>query len=527
MGYKTIKTRGKFLIMGNEIRTEQKEKPEKPVNNKIGGSTGGLIFLFILCIVLSFVTGPVAFIFAPLAVIILIALIKDKKKICKRCGRSGIFRHVVNESGFCKDCERDGLTEVVEALKSECAKEEANIDRLKADYEKLYNEIAEKSRQDTFSELKSVVDELEEKRKQILVFDETIMLESFALYQPKFKFLASDEYKQKLVEIRARQKQLIKEDKAVYGAQDWTVNGSHSEGKKMVGDMKKLLLRSFNNECDYCVDNVKFNNIESHEKRIEKSFETLNKLGIIMKSGITQEYKKLKYDELYLAYEYKRKKEEEKEAAKKAREELREQQKLERELKEARERIAKEKKHFKAAIMELETKLKEAKDEAEKALVLENLEKTQKQYAELDNEEKIIDYREQNAKAGYIYIISNIGSFGESVYKIGMTRRLEPMERVEELGDASVPFGFDVHALVFSDNAPALEAKLHEHFYNNRVNKLNNRKEFFKTDINEIEKVIKEHYDKVVDVMKEAPAEQYRESLLLEKNQGASEKNTP
>lgn len=514
--------------MENEIRTHQKEKQEKAVKNKTGVSNGGLIFLFILCIVLSFATGLGAIVFAPLAVFILIVLIKSKRKKCKRCGRSGIARDFVKESGFCKDCERIRLTEVIEALKSECAKEEANVYQIKEDYEKFYNEIAEKAREDTFSELKSVLEELEEKRSQILVFDETIMLETFALYQPKFKFLTSDEYKQKLVEIRVQQKQLIKEDKAVYGTQDWTVNGSHSEGKKMVGDMKKLLLRSFNNECDYCVDNVKFNNIESHEKRIEKSFETLNKLGTIMKAGITQEYKKLKYDELHLAYEYQRKKEEEKEAAKKAREELREQQKLERELREARERIAKEKKHFKTAIAELETKLKDTSDETEKALILENLEKAQKQYAELDNEEKVIDYREQNAKAGYVYIISNIGSFGKGIYKIGMTRRLEPMERVEELGDASVPFGFDVHALVFSDNAPALEAKLHEHFYNRRVNKLNNRKEFFKADINEIERVIKEHYDKVVDVMKEAPAEQYRESLLLEKqeNQAVSENNT-
>jgi hypothetical protein len=98
-----------------------------------------------------------------------------------------------------------------------------------------------------------------------------------------------------------------------------------------------------------------------------------------------------------------------------------------------------------------------------------------------------------------------------------MTRRLEPMERIDELGDASVPFGFDVHALIFSDNAPALEAQLHEHFYKSRVNRLNNRKEFFKADINEIEKVVKEHYNKIVDMVKEAPAEQYRESLLVEK----------
>ncbi|WP_293415713.1 GIY-YIG nuclease family protein [Piscinibacter sp.] len=131
--------------------------------------------------------------------------------------------------------------------------------------------------------------------------------------------------------------------------------------------------------------------------------------------------------------------------------------------------------------------------------------------AELDKEERVIDYREQNAKAGYVYVISNVGAFGDGIYKIGMTRRLEPMERIDELGDASLPFWFDVHALVFSENAPALEAKLHERFAAGRLNKVNGRKEFFRADIAEIESVIRANYDAVVEVTHEAPAEQYRE----------------
>jgi len=130
-------------------------------------------------------------------------------------------------------------------------------------------------------------------------------------------------------------------------------------------------------------------------------------------------------------------------------------------------------------------------------------------------QKKLIDYREQNAKAGYVYVISNVGAFGEGVFKIGMTRRLEPMDRVDELGDASVPFWFDVHAMVFSNNAPALEAKLHERFAAGRLNKVNGRKEFFRADIAEIESVIRENYDAAVEVAHEAPAEQYRESLRM------------
>lgn len=365
-------------------------------------------------------------------------------------------------------------------------------------------------------QLSELEKQIELRKKEIIVLDDEILLETFALYKPQFKFQTSEEYKLRLHACREKQKQLIKSGAAVKINENWTVNNSKSEGRKMVNDMKKLLLRSFNNECDYCVDNVKFNNMEVNRKRIEKSFEQLNKLGRIMEANISDAYKKLKYEELYLAFEYQQKKQEEKEEQRRAREELREQQKLEQEIRQAREKIAKEKKHFAQAIKELESKLTETTSDSERALVLEKLEEVKGQYSELEKEEKVIDYREQNAKAGYVYVISNIGSLGENIFKIGMTRRLEPMDRVDELGDASVPFSYDVHALIFSDNAPALEAKLHEHFYRSRVNKLNNRKEFFRADINEIEKVVKENYDKVVDVVKEAPAQQYRESLLIE-----------
>jgi hypothetical protein len=357
--------------------------------------------------------------------------------------------------------------------------------------------------------------EIEFKRAEIIVLDDEILFETFALYKPKFSFQNSDEYKTKLDECREKQKVLIKNGNAVTANENWTVNNSKTEGKKMVNDMKKLLLRSFNNECDYCVDNVKFNNMEVNTKRIEKSFETLNKLGQIMHARISDSYKRLKYEELFLAFEYQQKKQEEKEEQKRAREELREQQKLEQEIRQARERIAKEKKHFIQAIKELESKLSLSTDDYERTLITTRLDEVKNLFSELEKEEKVIDYREKNAKAGYIYIISNIGAFGENVFKIGMTRRLEPMDRIDELGDASVPFPFDVHALMFSENAPTLEAKIHEHFNHDKINKLNDRKEFFRADINEIEKIVKEHYDKVVDIVKEAPAEQYRESLLM------------
>ncbi|MDT4805041.1 hypothetical protein FQZ97_378370 [compost metagenome] len=351
---------------------------------------------------------------------------------------------------------------------------------------------------------------------QILVWEETILLESFALYEPKFKLNASHEYKSRLEGVREHQKAMIKAGTAATGNMAWTVNGSQAQGRKLVTDMIKLVIRSFNNEADYCVDNVKFDNVELGEKRILKSFEACNRLGKIMDVEISRKYLALKLDELHLAHEFQIKKQEEKEEAKRAREELREQQKLEQEIRAAREKIAKERKHFATAMRDLQARLGKATSEQERVPLLAKLAEIEMGRAALESEEKLIDYREQNAKAGYVYVISNVGAFGEGVYKIGMTRRLEPMERVDELGDASVPFWFDVHAMVFSDNAPALEAKLHERFAAGRLNKVNGRKEFFRADIAEIESVIRENYDAAVEVTHEAPAEQYRESLRMD-----------
>jgi hypothetical protein len=279
---------------------------------------------------------------------------------------------------------------------------------------------------------------------------------------------------------------MIKNGEAAIGDTGWSVNGSKAEGWKLVNDMIKLVIRSFNNEADYCVDNVKFDNIELGEKRIRQSFEACNRLGRVMTVRLVDQYLNLKIEELCLAHEYQVKKQQEKEEAKQLRAELREQQKLDQEIRVAREKIAKERKHFVAALRDLRDRLKRCSSEEERESLVTKIAEVEAGKAELDNEEKLIDYREQNAKAGYVYVISNIGAFGEGVYKIGMTRRLDPMERIDELGDASVPFWFDVHAMVFSANAPALEAKLHERFSAGRLNKVNGRKEFFRADISEI-----------------------------------------
>lgn len=392
----------------------------------------------------------------------------------------------------------------------EMAEVQQLIDAEKAKLEQLRANGEVKAR-----EIETAQVQLRSLQSQVLVVEETLLLESFALYLPKFALTSSAAYKERLDHVRARQKVLIKSGAAATGNMNWSVNNSASEGRKLVNDMIKLVIRSFNNEADYCVDNVKFDNVELGEKRIRQSFDALNKLGRIMSVAISSEYLNLKLDELRLAHEFQIKKQQEKEEAKRAREELREQQKLEQEIRAAREKIAKERRHFAAALKDLEARLAKSSTEEERAALRAKIDEVEAGRSALDGEEKLIDYREKNAKAGYVYVISNLGAFGEGVFKIGMTRRLEPMDRVDELGDASVPFDFDVHALVFSENAPALEAKLHERFARTRLNKVNGRKEFFRADIVDIEEVIRANFDAVVQVMREAPAEQYRESLRL------------
>lgn len=364
--------------------------------------------------------------------------------------------------------------------------------------------------------LEAAQTELLSTQKQILGAEDTVQLESFALYTPKYRLTNSIEYKARLDEIREEQKQSARGlSAAVDSWESHAVELTKVQWKKLRKDALKLALRSFNSESEYCVENVKFSNLEKMEERIRRSFETCNKLLKSVEAWWNDIVLERKLQELYLAHEYQVKRQEEKEAARQAREDQREQEKLEREIRDARAKIEKERKHFTAAIQKLQQRLAVAIDAQERKDLQARIDEIESQNSSLNEEERQLDYREQNARAGYVYVISNIGAFGESIFKIGMTRRLEPMDRIDELGDASVPFRFDVHALVFSDNAPALEAKLHAHFAAGRLNKVNGRKEFFRADLKEIESVIRENYDSVVEVVHAAPAEQFRESMRL------------
>ena len=365
------------------------------------------------------------------------------------------------------------------------------------------------------SEISGLDDTIKKKKDCIISLDDEILVQEFGLYKPKYDFASSLDYKEELAKIRSRQKELIKNKQAVNGFTNWQVNGSLATGKKMVTDTQKLLLRAFNNECDDLISKVKYTNFDASLNRIYKSAEAISKLGAIMGISITKKYLDSKIKELRLAFEYQQKKQQEKEELKAARAEQREQAKIQRELEEQRKKIEKEQTHYQTALEKINLQLQANPDNPD---LLNKRDSIENQLGAIERSLSDIDYRQANMKAGYVYIISNIGSFGENIYKIGMTRRLDPQERVDELGDASVPFNFDVHAMIFSDNAPALEAALHKAFEDRKLNMVNRRREFFNVSLDEIKQVVKDNFDKTVEFIDVPDAEQYRISKKMKDN---------
>lgn len=377
-----------------------------------------------------------------------------------------------------------------------------DVQKLKVQNDKYLKEIAENE------------EKLNEVKCQVVEAEEVVLMQSFGLYTPHYDFMRADDYKARLLEIRARQKDAVREGTAVSGSTAWAIDGDTKKGSKMVADMQKLLLRAFNAECDDVVEHVKYNNVEISERRITASREAISKLGAMMGISITSAYYGMKLDELHLAFEWQQKKQQEKEEQREARAEMKEAQRLARELEEERRKLEKEQTHYQNALEKINAQLAQATGD-EAAAIEEKKAHIEQQLDKIDTAFKEVDYREANQRAGYVYIISNIGAFGENVYKIGMTRRLDPSDRVDELGDASVPFKFDIHAMIFSDDAPKLEAALHNAFADRKLNFVNQRREFFNVTLDEIKKVVKENFDKSVEFIDTPPAEQYRESLLL------------
>lgn len=378
------------------------------------------------------------------------------------------------------------------------------IDTLALDAKQKTSDLEELKNQ--YTSKKEVYDKI---IKEISIFDERLSFAETGFYEPHFEFTDSEQFKTAIQEVRSEQKDMISAGTAAFCDTTWTVDGSAHKGDAMTKRNIKLTLRAFNGECDAAISNVRWNNVNSMLKRISNAHQKIDKLNKSNKIYISEKYLELKIEELRLTHEYREKQKQEREERAEFARAAREEQALIRDMEEAEQEEEK-----------YREMLEMAKREASGADGL-NLEAYTQKISALEkalSDAHVKVARAQSmaemTKSGWVYIISNVGSFGHDVVKIGLTRRLDPTDRVRELGAASVPFRFDTHAMIYSDDAPTLERSLHLEFSDFRVNTSNMRKEFFRVSIDDVEAAIKKLAPDAT-FFKDIEAQEYHETLAL------------
>lgn len=341
-------------------------------------------------------------------------------------------------------------------------------------------------------------------QRQVLDVRHSINVQEFGLYDFEHPAEASATLSAELIRIRAQIKSAVSEKRAVTATSNFTFNNSAAQGRKFVDSMSKTMLAAYNAEAENAIKAVKAGGLATAQLRLTRVVERVANNGQMIHLAIHPGYHGLRMRELELAARHQAAVQAAKEAEREERARLREEKRVEDELRRAREKLDKERDHYVNAL----AALKARGDESGAA-------ELQAKLAEIDRSIADVDYRAANVRAGYVYVISNVGAFGDAVVKIGMTRRLEPMDRVRELGDASVPFTFDVHALFFSEDAFGIETMLHRHFAQQRVNRINTRREFFYATPEQVLDVLREHKVALVEYTTEAAAEEFRASREL------------
>jgi hypothetical protein len=325
------------------------------------------------------------------------------------------------------------------------------------------------------------------------------VLQSIGIYRYHHPLENAAGFKEQLTDVEVEIVSLVKDAKAIEVSNQFTFENSLAKGQRLCSDLGKLMLRAYNSEADNCIRSLRVGNIQTARKRMEASRKAIARLGAVMEMQISEAYHQLRLQEIELTSDWLMKKHEEKDKLKEDRARLREEKRVEKEFSDERERLNKEKSHLQNAIDVLSQK-GETDPQLEEKLSIIN-----------DAIEQN-DYRLANIRSGYVYVISNRGAFGNGVVKIGLTRRLEPQERITELGGASVPFRFDVHALFFSEDAVTLENELHTHFRSRAVNAVNIRKEFFFAKPTEVRAVLIEKMGNLLEFSEGAESLEYLQS---------------
>ena len=397
------------------------------------------------------------------------------------------------------------------------AKKQKQLNKIDETYKKIAQEKEKKIDEEINNKrkgLKTISEKIKEYKDELITLEDELNWQNHGLYEPKYDFMESESYKERLDDVRYEQKQMIKDKTAAICHTEWIIDGDRRAGIAATNLYFKQILRSFNNEAEVIINKVRHSNLEASLKRLQRSYNQLNKIYSKDQVEITEEYYNLKLDELYIAYGYKQKKQEEKEELKEQREREKEEKKIQKQLQREKEKYEDQNYDLEYEISQIQIELEEAAAK-EQAKLKEEIERLKRELQE--NNEKIEEIEEKEiSKAGYVYIISNIGSFGENVFKIGVTRRDDPSKRVQELSNASVPFKYDSHLYIFSEDAFALERELHERFETKRVNKVNSRKEFFKITMDDIKQIVEENKENVHGFKEYPDAEEYKDTLKIE-----------
>lgn len=321
--------------------------------------------------------------------------------------------------------------------------------------------------------------ELAATRQLIAATADEAILQEVGIYRYRHPLDSSVAFKGQLAQVQDHFKTMARNGGAVVGDTNWRVNGSVKEGSAMVRDFSKLMLRAYNNEADNAVRAMRPYKLDSAVDRLNKTRATISRLGKSMGIYVTDQYHALRVRELELTADYQAMLAEEKEREREEKARLREEAKARQEFERELDRLRKEASHYQAAL----EKMRANGDAA-------GIADAEAKLAGIQAGIEGVEARSANIRAGYVYVISNVGAFGERMVKIGMTRRLEPMDRVRELGDASVPFRYDVHALIFSEDAVSLETHLHQALADRKVNMVNPRREFFYATPSEVKELL-------------------------------------
>ncbi|MBB4909853.1 DUF4041 domain-containing protein [Actinophytocola algeriensis] len=387
------------------------------------------------------------------------------------------------------------------------------IDQMRAEMTRLSSaHAAEKQRyaaeirhqQDVLAEkISEVRAQVAQAQQELVPFTDEMVFQQAGVFRYHHPLENAEAYRVSLEQITSEMKQLISAKQAVDANYAFTFNNSQAQGRKMVNDWCKMMLRAYNSEAENCLRVMKAGSVDTAKKRLDRIGVAIEKLGGMLSIRISSRYRRLRMMELELTADYLLKKQEEKEAERAERERLREEAKAQAEFRREIEKLEKERKH----LMNVRQALLDKGDEAAAA----------KMAAELENVEaglQGLHDREANIRAGYVYVISNLGAFGPNMVKVGMTRRLNPMERVLELGDASVPFRYDTHIMFYSPDAVSLENALHHELSAQRVNKVNMRREFFYTTPTQVHELLKKHAGQVLEYLVDSEALEFRQSTI-------------